>query len=354
LAPRRLGHPPLSGGVQTSGATLSSKPHKYKVLLVDDEYGPRESLSFALGIEFDVRVASDAATGLETASRETFDAIITDIRMPGKMDGIELVRRIREVDPRISIIVLTGFGTLASAQQALLANANEYLKKPPDLDELTASVRKQVRATERRRAAGAMSTHLASDISSALKTSADLSSVIRSSLLNNPPPPEILEASRVVEIATGFCHYIARNSHAIDLTDESAEGVDLDLLFRDVHAILFASSPVITIAGYPGVVAASSRFPLMRLAQSIIREWIEFGVRAVHIEVQQASNACQAKITAILPLDSSRVPIAPPPDSASMAFCRATAPMHRGSLLSVVTNEATQEITLGFEPHRSK
>ena len=74
-----------------------------------------------------------------------FSVVIMDIRMP-EMDGIRALEAIRKVDREISIVMLTGYGTLQTAQQSMMHGANQYLRKPPDISELMESVRKQASA----------------------------------------------------------------------------------------------------------------------------------------------------------------------------------------------------------------
>ena len=84
--------------------------------------------------------------------RETpYDTIILDIRMP-EMDGIRTLEELRKIDAQVSVIMLTGYGTLQTAQQAMAGGANQYLRKPPDVAELLEAARKQVAATRERRA----------------------------------------------------------------------------------------------------------------------------------------------------------------------------------------------------------
>src|SRR5471030_1150323 len=124
---------------------------KVSVLVVDDEYGPRESVAFILSTDFTVETAGSAAEALAKLRERTFEAILLDIRMPG-MDGIRALEEIRKIDPLVSVIMLTGYGTLLTAQQAMVGGANQYLRKPPDIPELLDAVRKQAQATRLRRA----------------------------------------------------------------------------------------------------------------------------------------------------------------------------------------------------------
>jgi len=96
------------------------------VLIVDDEYGPRESIAFSLSAEFETRTAGKASDALRFLAEQTFDLVLLDIRMP-EMDGIRTLEEIRKIDAEISVILLTGYGTLATAQQAIVGGANQYL-----------------------------------------------------------------------------------------------------------------------------------------------------------------------------------------------------------------------------------
>ena len=101
------------------------------ILVVDDEEGLREFLAEAL--EDDGHSAEMAADGLEAASllkERAFDLMITDLRMPGQMDGISLLRRAREEQPDMEVIVLTAFGSVETAVEAMKLGAFDYLQKP--------------------------------------------------------------------------------------------------------------------------------------------------------------------------------------------------------------------------------
>src|SRR6185369_729421 len=89
------------------------------VLVVDDEYGPRESIAFSLGADFSVDTAERAKEALAKIQARPYAAIVLDIRMP-EMDGIRALEELRKLDPYVSVIMLTGYGTLLTAQQAMI------------------------------------------------------------------------------------------------------------------------------------------------------------------------------------------------------------------------------------------
>src|ERR1043166_163298 len=136
---------------EKSPAASPSPVEKPPVLVVDDEYGPRESIAFSLAGEFAVDTADRARDALAKIKAKPYAAVVMDIRMP-EMDGIRALEELRKVDPHVSVIMLTGYGTLLTAQQAIVAGANQYLRKPPDIPELIEAVRKQSAATRLRRA----------------------------------------------------------------------------------------------------------------------------------------------------------------------------------------------------------
>ncbi|HOW98437.1 MAG TPA: response regulator [Kiritimatiellia bacterium] len=117
------------------------------VLVVDDENGPRESLRILLKNEFRVLCADSVDTATTLLAQERPSAIILDIRMPGK-NGIDGLREMRGLDQDVSIILLTGYSTLETAQEAVRLGANDYIKKPFDASEMLDVVRHGVLRTE--------------------------------------------------------------------------------------------------------------------------------------------------------------------------------------------------------------
>ena len=118
-------------------------PH---VLVIDDEMGPRESLRMLLKPNYQVHTADSVERGLELLNEKKPDAIVMDIRMPG-MTGIEGLRRIRQIDPHLSVIMLTGFGALETAKEALRLGANDYISKPFDAREMREVISRNVERT---------------------------------------------------------------------------------------------------------------------------------------------------------------------------------------------------------------
>ncbi|MBN1595686.1 response regulator [candidate division FCPU426 bacterium] len=113
-----------------------------KILVIDDEKGLRDMLHFTLSKEgYDVITAASGMEGIQMASSEMPDIAIIDIKMP-KMDGIEVLDKIKEVTPDLEVIMATGYGTMESAIESLRKGALDYIHKPFNLHELLAVILK--------------------------------------------------------------------------------------------------------------------------------------------------------------------------------------------------------------------
>ncbi len=117
-----------------------------QVLVIDDEMGPRESLRMLLKPDYQVYTADTVDGGLRLLREKKPDAVISDIRMPGT-SGIDGLRKIREIDPHVAVIMLTGFGALDTAQEALRLGANDYLSKPFDAKQMREVISRNVERT---------------------------------------------------------------------------------------------------------------------------------------------------------------------------------------------------------------
>jgi two-component system NtrC family response regulator len=116
-----------------------------KILVVDDDPSLRRVLEYNLAKEgYAVVTAESGEQALALLDAERIDLLITDIKMPG-MDGMDLLRRARQAAPEIQVIVITAFGTIEMAVEAMKAGAFEYVTKPFNRDELSLAVRKALR-----------------------------------------------------------------------------------------------------------------------------------------------------------------------------------------------------------------
>ncbi len=121
---------------------------KHSVLIVDDERSIRDSLKMVLHEEgYQAQSASDGKKALELLHQEDFDILITDLKMP-EMDGLELTKRCLQAYPQTAVIIITAYGSLDSAIQALRLGAQDYILKPFDFDDVLLKVQRIIRQKE--------------------------------------------------------------------------------------------------------------------------------------------------------------------------------------------------------------
>jgi two-component system response regulator HydG len=121
-----------------------------RVLVIDDDPGVRESMSRMLSqAGYTVRLAETGEQGFDLARDGAFDVILSDMRMPG-LSGLDVLRKLREVRVDASFIIMTGFGTVDTAVEAMKLGAVDFVQKPFFRDELLMRVRS---AAERRQLA---------------------------------------------------------------------------------------------------------------------------------------------------------------------------------------------------------
>ena len=106
-----------------------SATDRARVLVVDDELGPRESLRMILKPRYDIATADSGEAALTTLTTFHPDLVFMDIKMP-QMDGIELLQRIKRSDPSIEVVMITAYASLETVKNALTHGAFEYLIKP--------------------------------------------------------------------------------------------------------------------------------------------------------------------------------------------------------------------------------
>jgi CheY-like chemotaxis protein len=113
-----------------------------RILIIDDEQSVREVLKIALSEKgYEILEAADGREGVKQFQSATPDVVITDVMMP-EMDGIEVMRRIRETSESADIIIMTGYGSEELVIEALRYGASNYLKKPIDFEDLFAVIDK--------------------------------------------------------------------------------------------------------------------------------------------------------------------------------------------------------------------
>jgi CheY-like chemotaxis protein len=112
------------------------KSHKPKILLADDEWTVVELLSRYLAENgYEVTSASDGGEAWDLFQKQSFDLVLSDLRMPG-FDGLQLLNAVKDVNPRIPVVLISGFGDVETVVKALKSGAENFLAKPLDLNEL--------------------------------------------------------------------------------------------------------------------------------------------------------------------------------------------------------------------------
>src|SRR3954452_8762806 len=116
-------------------------PSHGAVLIIDDEAEIRESLQTLLEIEgYEVETAINGEDGLSRLGERPFDLVLLDLALPGR-NGLEILPEIRAIDPQISVIMITAYGTVEDAVRAMQSGAANFLQKPWDNEKLLADVR---------------------------------------------------------------------------------------------------------------------------------------------------------------------------------------------------------------------
>jgi DNA-binding NtrC family response regulator len=185
---------------------------KAKVLLIDDDTSLRRVLEYNLQEEgYDVRAASSGEEGLYLFGKSQPNLVITDMKMSG-MDGLMVLKSIKERSPETLVIIITAFGTVDVAVEAMKAGAYDYITKPFNRDELKLTVKKALQFSglveENKR------------LKSELSDKADFRTIVGSSK----------EMEKVFEVI----RKVADTEAAILITGESGTGKEL--VARSIHA----------------------------------------------------------------------------------------------------------------------
>jgi two-component system response regulator AtoC len=114
-----------------------------KILVVDDEALVRDIIKKGLSQMggFSVEVAQNGPEAIEKIEKDVFDLVLTDLKMPG-MDGLELLKNIKGTRPEVMVILMTAYGSIETAVEAMRIGANDYITKPIDLNELLIHISK--------------------------------------------------------------------------------------------------------------------------------------------------------------------------------------------------------------------
>ena len=121
-----------------------------RVLVVDDDPGMRDGMAMSLKRSgFFAEQARGGEEALRMVRPGAYDAVVTDLRMPG-MDGLQLTARLKAVDPGLPVLLITAFGSLESAREAMRLGAFDFLSKPFSPEELITALKAAAKPFEYR------------------------------------------------------------------------------------------------------------------------------------------------------------------------------------------------------------
>lgn len=343
-----------------------------KVLVIDDELGPRESISYLLQDEFEVLAVDRVDRGLALLAHQSFAVIVMDIRMPQK-NGIQGLEELRKVDADVSVIMMTGYGALASAQAAISLGANEYLKKPFDVDVLQAAVRRHAREALERKKRSALLKHLEEtyegvkreqkkhqmqvgygqaaaemvhDICNPLVVTTGYTSMLleeaRALPATSPAIQRIITFAERLENCSSFCLHLAESWRQSTRHLGQGENFDLFAAATETRSVLFLDSARIEVEGDRDVMITGVRFEVIRALQNFIKNSLEAGATRVVLSIRKTADGAvlaiadngtglsEAALAAILhkPVESTKAH----GTGLGLTICRHIAAAHRAEL----------------------
>jgi putative two-component system response regulator len=116
---------------------------KRSILVVDDESGIRESIQMILQPKYEVYTAADGNEALQCIQKDKIDVVTLDLKMPG-LSGIDVLKKIKQQNADIEVVVITGYGTPQNHQEAALHGAGDFITKPFDTSDLVNSISKSL------------------------------------------------------------------------------------------------------------------------------------------------------------------------------------------------------------------
>jgi response regulator RpfG family c-di-GMP phosphodiesterase len=125
------------------GEEMEAKVNAPNILIVDDEIGPRESLRMILKPNYNVYAVENGHAAIQMIQQTEMDVLTLDLKMPG-ITGIDTLKEIRVIDPDVMVIIITGYGTLKSAIEAIRYGVFDYIPKPFNVPEILSIIDKSI------------------------------------------------------------------------------------------------------------------------------------------------------------------------------------------------------------------
>src|SRR5437870_3351779 len=261
-----------------------------QVLVIDDEMGPRESLRMLLKPDYNVHTADCVDAGIRLLKEKRPDTVVMDIRMPGAT-GIEGLRKIREIDPHLSVIMLTGFGALETAQEALRLGANDYINKPFDAGEMRKVIGRNVERTRVQRAGERAAAEIKELNNRLLK---ELAQKERLASLGQASAEFVHDLGNPLTIVWGYVQLLAKKLERSEngAAENAASVKELNIIEENVRLC----RELLTMWQSYGSVEASPRKPIS--VSDIVRDVLK-GVSAIAAQsgVELKSEVCDNPCT---------------------------------------------------------
>jgi signal transduction histidine kinase len=262
-----------------------------QVLVIDDEMGPRESLRMLLKPNYQVYTVDNVEAGLRILREKKPDAVISDIRMPGT-SGIDGLRKIREIDPHVAVIMLTGFGALETAKEALRLGANDYISKPFDAREMREVISRNVERTRMQRTGVNAAAEIKELNNRLLK---ELAQKERLASLGQASAEFVHDLGNPLTIVWGYVQLLAKKLEQSEKESGSANPTsakELNIIEQNVRLC----RELLTMWQSYGSVEASPHKPIS--VTQIVREVVKgVGPMAVQSGVELQSEICEDPCT---------------------------------------------------------
>lgn len=270
------------------GTTILDQP---QILIIDDEVGPRESLRMLLKTDYQVNTADCVEAGIKLLQEKKPETIVMDIRMPG-MSGIEGLRKIREIDPHLSVIMLTGFGALETAKEALRLGANDYISKPFDAAEMREVIGRNVERTRVQRASDSAADEIKELNNRLLK---ELAQKERLASLGQASAEFVHDLGNPLTIVWGYVQLLAKKLERSEnggIAENAASVKELNIIEQNVRMC----RELLTMWQSYGSVEASPRKPIS--VSAIVRDAIKnVGAMSAQNGVELTSDICEDPCT---------------------------------------------------------
>jgi signal transduction histidine kinase len=201
-------------------ATIEAPPpkavEKLTLLIVDDEPGPRESLRIIFKDRYHCAIATCGREGIEYARTHTVDAAVLDIKMPD-LSGVDVLRELKEIDPDVECVMLTGYETIETARAAVRYGAADYLNKPFDVFSVREVLDKCMKRRQEKLAA-AENLHTLEQTNEQLAGElAQLSRAVEAGVLS---AGVVHEMNNPLAIIAGYSDLLSRDLAALNVTDQ--------------------------------------------------------------------------------------------------------------------------------------